>query len=113
MSQVRYQPLGPLLSGEGSRAFLGLALQDGAPPQPVVLIWAPQEVAQDSDLTERLRRETNRALVFDHPHILRVHGLATLEQGLARVTEYADGETVRRIMEVTPKIPPPLAAKIV
>ncbi|MFL5343747.1 MAG: protein kinase domain-containing protein [Hyalangium sp.] len=113
MSQVRYQPLGPLLSGEGSRAFLGLALEEGAPPQPVVLIWAPQEVAQDADLIERLRRETNRAVVFDHPNILRVHGLVTLEQGLARVTEYADGETVRRIMEVTPKIPPPLAAKIV
>ncbi|WP_224242859.1 protein kinase domain-containing protein [Hyalangium gracile] len=113
MSQVRYQPLGPLLSGEGSRAFLGLALEEGAPPRPVVLIWAPQEVAQDADLTERLRRETDRAVVFDHPNILRVHGLVTLEQGLARVTEYADGETLRRIMEVTPRIPPPLAAKIV
>ncbi|WP_224360729.1 protein kinase domain-containing protein [Hyalangium versicolor] len=113
MSQVRYQPLGPLLSGEGSRAFLGLALEDGAPPQPVVLIWAPQEVAQDPDLTDRLRRETNRAVVFEHPNILRVHGLVTLEQGLARVTEYADGETLRRVMEVTPRIPPPLAAKIV
>jgi hypothetical protein len=110
---IRYQPLGPLLSGEGSRAFLGLALEDGVAPHPVVLIWAPQEVAQDADLTERLRRETNRALVFEHPNILRVHGLAMLEQGLARVTEYADGETLRRIMEVTPKIPPPLAAKIV
>jgi serine/threonine-protein kinase len=113
MSQVRYQPLGPLLSGEGSRAFLGLALEEGAPPRPVVLIWAPQEVAQDPDLTDKLRRETNRAVVFDHPNILRVHGLVTLEQGLARVTEYADGETLRRVMEVTPRIPPPLAAKIV
>jgi serine/threonine-protein kinase len=113
MSQVRYQPLGPLLSGEGSRAFLGLALEEGAAPTPVVLIWAPQEVAQDPELIDKLRRETNRAVVFDHPHILRVHGLAQLDQGLARVTEYADGETLRRVMEVTPRIPPPLAAKIV
>jgi serine/threonine-protein kinase len=113
MSQVRYQPLGPLLSGEGSRAFLGLALEEGAAPTPVVLIWAPQEVAQDPELIDKLRRETNRAVVFDHPHILRVHGLTQLDQGLARVTEYADGETLRRVMEVTPRIPPPLAAKIV
>lgn len=113
MSQVRYQPLGPLLSGEGSRAFLGLALEDGVPPRPVVLIWAPQEVAQDAEMTDRLRRETNRAVVFDHPHILRVHGLVQLEQGLARVTEYADGETLRRVMEVTPRVPPPLAARLV
>lgn len=113
MSQVRYQPLGPLMSGEGSRAFLGLALEDGAAPRPVVLIWAPQEVAQDPDLTDKLRRETQRAVVFEHPNILRVHGLATLEQGLARVTEYADGETLRRVLEVTPRIPPPLAARLV
>jgi eukaryotic-like serine/threonine-protein kinase len=113
MSQVRYHPLGPLLSGEGSRAFLGLAFEEGAAPRPVVLVWAPREVTQDADLTDRLRRETERAVVFDHPHILRVYGLATLEQGLARVTEYADGETLRRVMEVTPRIPPPLAALIV
>lgn len=113
MSQVRYQSLGPLLSGEGSRAFLGLALEAGVSPRPVVLIWAPQDIAQDPELTARLRRETQRAVVFDHPHILRVHGLVTLEQGLARITEYADGETLRRVMEVTPRVPPPLAARLV
>jgi eukaryotic-like serine/threonine-protein kinase len=113
MSQVRYQSLGPLLSGEGSRAFLGLALEEGVSPRPVVLIWAPQDIAQDPELTARLRRETQRAVVFEHPHILRVHGLVTLEQGLARITEYADGETLRRVMEVTPRVPPPLAARLV
>jgi eukaryotic-like serine/threonine-protein kinase len=113
MSQVRYQSLGPLLSGEGSRAFLGLALEPGVSPRPVVLIWAPQDIAQDAELTARLRRETQRAVVFEHPNILRVHGLVTLEQGLARITEYADGETLRRVMEVTPRVPPPLAAKLV
>ncbi|MDC0708117.1 serine/threonine protein kinase [Stigmatella sp. ncwal1] len=113
MSQVRYQSLGPLLSGEGSRAFLGLALEEGVSPRPVVLIWAPQDIAQDAELTARLRRETQRAVVFEHPHILRVHGLVNLEQGLARITEYADGESVRRVMEVTPRIPPPLAARLV
>ncbi|EAU63077.1 serine/threonine-protein kinase Pkn6, putative [Stigmatella aurantiaca DW4/3-1] len=42
-----------------------------------------------------------------------MHGLVNLEQGLARITEYADGESVRRVMEVTPRIPPPLAARLV
>ncbi|WP_317987235.1 serine/threonine-protein kinase [Stigmatella hybrida] len=79
----------------------------------MVLIWAPQDIAQDPELTAKLRRETQRAVVFDHPHILRVHGLVTLEQGLARITEYADGETLRRVMEVTPRVPPPLAARLV
>ncbi|WP_316562901.1 hypothetical protein [Myxococcus sp. MxC21-1] len=102
MSSVRYQSLGPLLAGEGSRAFLGLALEDGASPRPVVLIWAPQDVVQNPELKATLRRETARALVFEHPHILRVHALAEQDGGLARVTEFADGEPLRRLLEAHP-----------
>jgi serine/threonine-protein kinase len=112
MSQVRYQPLGPLLAGEGSRAFLGLALEEGAPPRPVVLVWAPPEVARDAELSAGLQRETQRASVLDHPNILRVHGLVPLEAGLARVTEFADGESLRRLLEVRSRIPPAFAALI-
>ena len=113
MSSVRYQSLGPLGAGEGSRAFLGLALEDGAAPRPVVLIWAPQEIAQNPELTARLTRETSRALVFEHPNILRVHGLATQDGGLARVTEFADGEPLRRLLEAHPRLPPPFAALVI
>ncbi|ATB34368.1 serine/threonine protein kinase [Melittangium boletus] len=112
MSQVRYHPLGPLLSGEGSRAFLGLALEDERPPRPVVLVWAPPEVARDAELSGLLQRETQRAVVLDHPNILRVHGLIQLEAGLARITEFADGESLRRLLEVRPRIPPAFAALI-
>ncbi|MBM7115792.1 serine/threonine protein kinase [Archangium primigenium] len=112
MSQVRYHPLGPLLSGEGSRAFLGLALEDTRPPRPVVLVWAPPEVARDAELLEALQRETQRASVLEHPNILRVHGLIQLEAGLARITEFADGESLRRLLEVRPRIPPAYAALI-
>ncbi|HEX8441563.1 MAG TPA: serine/threonine protein kinase, partial [Archangium sp.] len=98
MSQVRYQPLGPLLAGEGSRAFLGLALPEGVPPRPVVLVWAPPEVARDEELSAGLQRETQRASMLEHPNILRVHGLVPLDAGLARVTEFADGESLRRLL---------------
>ncbi|ATB48721.1 protein kinase domain-containing protein [Corallococcus macrosporus] len=113
MSSVRYQSLGPLLAGEGSRAFLGLALEDGASPRPVVLIWAPQDVVQNPELTATLRRETARALVFEHPHILRVHALAEQDGGLARVTEFADGEPLRKLLEAHPRLPPHFAALVV
>lgn len=113
MSSVRYQSLGPLGAGEGSRAFLGLALEDGAPPRPVVLIWAPQEIVQNPELTAKLTRETSRALVFEHPNILRVHGLALQDGGLARVTEFADGEPLRRLLEAHPRLPPPFAALVI
>ncbi|GEN09097.1 serine/threonine protein kinase [Myxococcus fulvus] len=112
MSTVRYLSLGPLLAGAGSRAFLGLALEDGLPPRPVVLIWAPQEVVQSPELTAKLTRETSRALVFEHPNILRVHSLAAQDGGLARVTEFADGEPLRRVLEASPRLPPPLAALV-
>ncbi|MFB1478757.1 protein kinase [Corallococcus sp. RDP092CA] len=113
MSSPRYQSLGPLLSGEGSRAFLGLALEEGATPRPVVLIWAPPEIAQNPELVARLERETNRAIVFDHPNILRVHGLERLDGGLARVTEFADGEPLRRVLEANPRMTPGFAALVV
>jgi serine/threonine-protein kinase len=113
MSSVRYVSLGPLGAGEGSRAFLGLALEDGAPPRPVVLIWAPQEIVQNPELTAKLTRETSRALVFEHPNILRVHGLAMQDGGLARVTEFADGEPLRRLLEAHPRLPPPFAALVI
>ncbi|CAM3064833.1 protein kinase [Corallococcus sp. ZKHCc1 1396] len=113
MSSPRYQSLGPLLAGEGSRAFLGLALEDGATPRPVVLIWAPPDIAQNPDLVARLERETNRAIVFEHPNILRVHGLEKLDGGLARVTEFADGEPLRRVLEAHPRMSPAFAALVV
>ncbi|HEX8440117.1 protein kinase domain-containing protein [Archangium sp.] len=113
MSQLRYQPLGPLVPGEGSRPFLALALEDGAPPRPVVLVWAPLEVTQDPTLTARLQKETARASIFEHPNILRVHGLMTLEGRLARVTEYADGEPLRQVLEAGQRLPPPFAALVV
>ncbi|RKH07061.1 protein kinase domain-containing protein [Corallococcus carmarthensis] len=113
MSSPRYHSLGPLLAGEGSRAFLGLSLEEGATPRPVVLIWAPPEIAQNPELVARLERETNRAIVFDHPNILRVHGLEKLDGGLARVTEFADGEPLRRVLEANPRMSPAFAALVV
>ncbi|HZI04512.1 MAG TPA: protein kinase, partial [Archangium sp.] len=112
MSQVHYQSLGSLMPGEGARPFLALALQEGAAPRPVVLVWAPAEVAQDAMQRARLERETERAVVFEHPNILRVHGLVTLEGRLARVTEYADGEPLRLVLEAAQRLPPAFAALV-
>ncbi|QRK06364.1 serine/threonine protein kinase [Archangium violaceum] len=112
MSQVRYEILGPLIPGEGSRPSLALALEDGAPPRPVVLVWAPADVVQDAAMLSRLRRETERAVVFEHPNILRVHGLVTLDGRVARVTEFADGESLRQVLEAGQRLPLPFAALI-
>src|SRR5688500_6305472 len=98
---ARYQALGPLMAGEGSRAFLGLEIGIAGVARPVVLVWAPDDVQVDS-----LRRETEHAAVLDHPNIIRVHGLVTLDEGVARVVEFANGESLRRTLEKAGKLPP-------
>src|SRR5215510_2544090 len=113
MEKVTYQPLGPLLSSDGSRAFLGLQIGIGALPRPVVLVWVSEEVAKDPQLAEKVGRETQRASALAHPNVLKVHGLVPLDEGLARVVEFADGEPLRRILDVAKRLPPRLAALVV
>src|SRR5262245_2082856 len=112
MSSIKYTALGPLMSGEGSRAFLGLEIVDNAHANPVVLVWVPEEKTQDGEQAGLIARETQRAALLDHPNIIRVFGLASLEEGIARVVEFADGEGLRRILDVVGKVPPHLAARI-
>ncbi len=113
MPTYRFQALGPLPSGSGSRAYLGLAVLDETRAEPVVLVWVPEELARDVERSERIQRETERAALLDHPHIVRVYGFARMEEGLARVVEFADGEPLRRILDVTGPLPPALAARFI
>lgn len=113
MANKRYQALGPLLAGEGSRAFIGLEISKDGRADPVVLVWVPEGSEKDPALLEKIRRETEHAAKLDHPNIVRVHGFASLDEGHARVVEFADGESLRKLLEVAKKLPAPYAAKIV
>jgi serine/threonine protein kinase len=113
MATKRYQALGPLLAGEGSRAFIGLEISDDGRADPVVLVWLPDGADKDPALLERIRRESEHAAKLDHPNIVRVHGFGSLDEGFARVVEFADGESLRKLLEISPKLPPKMAAKIV
>lgn len=110
--KVRYQAIAPLLAGEGSRAFLGLEINEAQKARPVVLIWAPEESSSDEVLKARLLQETQRAAALQHPNIIRVYGLAAMEEGLARIVEFADGESLKKILEVTRVLPPDYAALV-
>ncbi|MBL8955472.1 MAG: protein kinase [Myxococcaceae bacterium] len=110
---VRYQAIGPLLAGEGSRAFLGLEIYDDGRSYPVVLVWLPEAAEADPNLLAKIQRETEHAAKLDHPNIVHVHGFGHLDEGHARVVEFADGESLRKIIERAQKVPPAIAAKIV
>lgn len=113
MSGYRYQALGPLQAGEGSRAFLGLAINADNKARPVVIIWVPEAAEKDASLLEQIKRETEHASQLDHPHIVTVMGFAKLEEGHARVVEFADGESLRKILDTCKKLPPRIAARVV
>lgn len=112
--KVRYQPLGPLLSGEGSRAFLGLSIpEDGEHILPVVFVWVPEKAAEDVELLGKIVRETEAASRIEHPNVSKVYGLHEVEGGLARVVEYADGEMLRRVLDLAQRMPPGIAARLI
>ncbi|HXX30162.1 MAG TPA: protein kinase [Myxococcaceae bacterium] len=113
MPNPTYRPVGPLLAGTRSTAVLGLEERADGPGRAVVLVWAPADLARDEERTAQLRRDTRRASELDHPHIVRVHGLASLEQGLARVVEFVDGESLRQVLDLVAPLPPRIAARIV
>lgn len=108
----QYIALGPLLSDDGSRAFLGLQIAGGA-ANPCALVFVPDSLAREPEKMESLRRETERASALEHQNILRVFGLAELDEGLARAVEYADAESLRRILKAAVRLPAPLAARVV
>jgi eukaryotic-like serine/threonine-protein kinase len=113
MSSYRYQALGPLQAGEGSRAFLGLAISADNKARPVVIIWVPEAAEKDPELLAKIRRETEHAAMLDHPHIVTVMGFGKLDEGHARVVEFADGESLRKILDIGKKMPPRVAARVI
>src|SRR3990172_11055953 len=108
--EIHHEALGPLLSGTGSRAQIGLRIV-GEEASPCALVWVPEQVASEPELVERLRRETSAAAALDHPNIVKVFGLAEVEEGLARAVEFADGESLRRVPDAAGAPPPGLAAR--
>ncbi len=113
MANPTYRPVGPLLAGTRSTAVLGIEEALNGPGRAVVLVWAPAELSKDEERATQLRRETRRASELEHPHIVTVYGLATLSEGLARVVEFVDGESLRQVLDLVAPLPPRVAARVV
>jgi eukaryotic-like serine/threonine-protein kinase len=112
MHNPTYRPVGPLLAGTRSTAVLGIEESAQGPGRAVVLVWAPADLGKDEERASQLLRETRRASELEHPHIVTVFGLATLSEGLARVVEFVDGESLRQVLDLVAPLPPRIAARI-
>lgn len=113
MPSIRYQVIGPLQSGEGSGASLGLRLEPDGSSHSAVFVWVPEQVLADGDKLAALQKETARAKQLVHPNITRVFGLAELGGRLARVVDFTDGETLRTVLKAVKRLPPAFAARVV
>ena len=104
------------MGGYGSKAFLGQELSPSGRLRPAVLIFLADELIEDNELFERICLETNVAVRLDHLNIITILGLVKLEDGYARVVEFADGESLRSVFNraraLRRKITPPIAAAI-
>lgn len=113
MRPARYQVLGPLHAGEGSRAQLGLAVFEDGRADPCVVVPVPEDAEKDATLLEKIKRETEHAAQLDHPNIVMVFGFGALGKSFARMVEFADGESLRRVLNISKTLSPRLAARIV
>jgi len=106
------------MGGKGSSAFLGCVQDDGGGQvRPVVMVFLPQDVVEDDDLLSQITAETDVASNIDHVNVIGVFGVAKLDEGVARVVEFADAESLHtiyeRLRELGRWIPPHIATAVV
>lgn len=110
--------LGPLSSDVATRAFLACEVVDGVPQpdRPLVVVWIPDELAGGPRMAQ-LQRETALVTRLEHPNLARVYGLQSFEEGWARLVQYVDGESLRRVSdrrrELDEAIPPRVLGRII
>jgi eukaryotic-like serine/threonine-protein kinase len=87
------------MGGFGSQAFLGCDHHHKDSPRPAVMVFLPEEVIDDRDLFEAILQETEVAAHIDHQNVMSVIGLARIDEGYARIVEYADAESLMAVSE--------------
>lgn len=63
------------------------------------MVFLPDTVVADANLFESILQETEVAAHIDHPNVMSVIGLARIDDGYARIVEYADGESLMALLD--------------
>ena len=99
------------MGGFGSQAFLGCLHAEGL-IKPAVMVFLPDEIVDNPDLFRRVWTETELGAQIEHVNVIGVMGLARLDEGYARVVEYADAESLRSVYRRATTLKKPLPAAI-
>ena len=108
MKPHEFSVLGPLMGGFGSQAFLGCLHAEDGTIKPAVMVFLPDEIVESPDLFRRVWQETEAGTTIDHVNVIGVMGLARLDEGLARVVDYADAESLRSVFRRATTLKKPL-----
>jgi serine/threonine protein kinase len=93
-----YVLLAPLPATDESEVWLARSDDAAAAGSPVVLRTVPQAVAADEALMQAALEESRSALLFEHPHLVRLVDLFSTSGRWIVVSEFVSGRTVRQIM---------------
>lgn len=107
----RYHLVAPLPPLGGWRRMLALDRR-GGPAGPVVLSFAPAGVLEDPGRLAALSRDAEAGGRVQHPNLVRVLGLETVEEQLALVEPYHPGTTVRALLDASGRVPVELAVRV-
>jgi eukaryotic-like serine/threonine-protein kinase len=99
------------MGGFGSQAFLGCVHDDDA-LKPAVFVFLPDEIVDDRTAFAKVWQETQLGNEIDHINVIGVMGLARLDEGYARVVEYADAESLRSVYRRAQTLKRPLSAPL-
>ncbi len=108
MKPHEFSVLGPLMGGFGSQAFLGCLHAEDGTIKPAVMVFLPDEITESPDLFRRVWHDTELGTTIDHVNVIGVMGLARLDEGLARVVDYADAESLRSVFRRATTLKKPL-----
>jgi serine/threonine protein kinase len=103
-----FSVLGPLMGGFGSQAFLGCLHAEDGTLKPAVMVFLPDEIVDNPDLFRRVWQDTVLGTTIDHVNVIGVMGLARLDEGYARVVDYADAESLRSVFRRATTLKKPL-----
>src|SRR5450631_3773122 len=94
-----YEILGPLGSGGMGEVYRA---RDSVLKREVAIKVLPPFVSQDPDRLHRFQQEAEAAAALNHPNILAVYQLGTLEESPYLVSELLEGDTLRHHMQRGP-----------